>query len=234
MKTVDAVGTDMERLLLMLSKGINTDKRKACLMEELKKAYPECLDEEGCWNEVPLPDLEALTEDTAYPVPFSLYEDIAELFLDGMPEPEKGSMAKAMTGKMRKYCKTVNIDGVRCMLCYRSLKDKARAFLCMGWMAVDILTAVRMSRLPYYTTDAGYVLKPEDREYLVNTSIPETRFRTYEWKNAYFYPAPDARESLYMLGQLLGFDRDTLPVRREETLKELNQLLDRLEEKCVL
>ena len=30
MKTVDAVGTDMERLLLMLSKGNDTDKRKAC------------------------------------------------------------------------------------------------------------------------------------------------------------------------------------------------------------
>ena len=234
MKTVDAVGTDMERLLLMLSKGINTDKRKACLMEELKKAYPECLDEEGCWDAVPLPDLEALTEDTAYPVPFSLYEDIAELFLDGMPEPEKGSMAKAMTGKMRKYCKTVNIDGVRCMLCYRSLKDKARAFLCMGWMAVDILTAVRMSRLPYYTTDAGYVVKPADGECLVAASVLEAHFRAYEWEDVRFYPAPDARESLYMLGQLLGFDRDTLPVRREETLKELNQLLDRLEEKYVL
>lgn len=234
MKTVDTVGTDMERLLLMLSKGIDTDKRKDCLMEELKKAYPECLDEEGCWDEVPLPDLEALTEDTAYPVPFSLYEDLTERFLDGMPEPVKNDTAKTMADKMKKYCKTASINGVSCMLCYRYLKDKARAFLCMGWMAVDILTAVRMSRLPYYTTNAGYVLKPEDREYLVNASIPETRFRTYEWKNAYFYPAPDAREALYMVSQLLGIDRDTLPVGREETLKELNQLLDRLEEKYVL
>ena len=234
MKTVDTVGTDMERLLLMLSKGTNTDKRKSDLMEELKKAYPECLDEEGCWDEVPLPDLEALTEDTAYPVPFSLYEDIAERFLDGIPEPEKDSMAKAMTGKMRKYCRTVDIDGTSCMLCYRSLKDKARAFLCMGWMAVDILTAVRMSRLPYYTTDAGYVLKPEDREYLATASVPEIRFRTYEWENICFYPAPDARESLYMVNQLLGIEMNTLPVRREETLKELNRLLDKLEEKYVL
>lgn len=234
MRTVDVVGTELERLLLMLSKGIITDKRKTFLMKELKKAYPECLDEEGCWEEVPLPDLEALTEDTAYPVPFSLYEDLAERFLDGMPEPEKDSMAKAMTGKMREYCKTVDIDGVSCMLCYRSLKDKARAFLCMGWMTVDILTAVRMSRLPYYTTDAGYVMKPEDGECLATVSVPETRFRTYEWENVRFYPAPDARESLYMLCQLLGFDRDTLPISREETLKELNQLLDRLEEKYVL
>lgn len=234
MKTVDTVGTDMERLLLMLSKGIDTDKRKDCLMEELKKAYPECLDEEGCWDEVPLPDLEALTEDTAYPVPFSLYEDLTERFLDGMPEPEKDSTAKAMTVKMKKYCKTVNIDGVRCVLCYRSLKDKARALLCMGWMAVDILTAVRMSRLPYYATDAGYIAKPADGECLVTAAVPETRFSAYEWENAYFYPAPDAREALYMLSQLLGFDRDTLPVKREETLKELNRLLDRLEEKYVL
>ena len=234
MKTVDAVGTELERLLLMLSKGINTDKRKACLMEELKKAYPECLDEEECWDEVPLPDLKALTEDTAYPVPFSLYEELAERFLDGMSEPEKNDMVKAMTDKMRKYCKEINIDGTNCMLCYRCLKDKARAFLCMGWMAVDILTAVRMSRLPYYTTDTGYVVKPADGEYLVTASVPETRFRAYEWENVRFYPAPDARESLYMLGQLLGFDKDTLPVRREETLKELNQLLDRLEEKYVL
>lgn len=234
MRTVDAVSAEMERLLLMLSKGIDTDKRKACLVEELKKAYPECLNEEGCWDEVPLPDLETLTEDTAYPVPFSLYEDLAELLVDGMPEPEKKDIAKAMADKMRKYCKEVNINGVSCMLCYRYLKDKARAFLCMGWMAVDILTAVKMGRLPYYTTDAGYIVKPEDREYLVNTSIPNTRFRTYEWKNAYFYPAPDAREAMYMLGQLLGFDRDTLPVSREETLKELNQLLDRLEKEYVL
>lgn len=235
MKTVDAVGTDMERLLLMLSKGIDTDKRKSCLMEELKKAYSECLDEEGCWDEAPLPDLEALTEDTAYPVPFSLYEDLAERFLDGIPEPEKDSMAKAMTDKMRKYCKTARIDGVRCVLCYRSLKDKARAFLCMGWMAVDILTAVRMNRLPYYTTNTGYVLK-EDGECLVATSVPETRFRTSGLGDIrfYFYPAPDARESLYMLGQLFGFDRDTLPVKREKTLKELNQLLDRLEENYAL
>ena len=234
MKTVDTVGTDMERLLLMLSKGIDTDKREACLMDELKKAYPECLDEEGCWDEVPLPDLEALTEDTDYPVSFSLYEDLAERFLDGMPEPEKDSMAKAMADKMRKYCKEVDINGVSCMLCYRYLKDKARAFLCMGWMAVDILTAVRMSRLPYYATDAGYIAKPADGECLVTAAVPETRFRTYEWKNAYFYPAPDAREALYMVSQLLGIDRDTLPVGREETLKELNQLLDRLEEKYVL
>lgn len=234
MKTVDAVSAEMEGLLLMLSKGIDTDKRKTCLMEELKKAYPECLDEEGCWDEVPLPDLEALTEDTAYPVPFSLYEGLTERFLDGMPEPEKDSMAKAMAGKMKKYCKEVDIDGVRCVLCYRSLKDKARAFLCMGWMAVDILTAVRMSRLPYHTTDAGYIMKPEDGEHLVTAAFSEIRFRACEWENVRFYPAPDARESLYMLGQLLGFDRDTLPVRREKTLKELNQLLDRLEEKYVL
>ena len=234
MKTVDTVGTDMERLLLMLSKGIDTDKRKACLMEELKKAYPECLDEEGCWDEVPLPDLEALTEDTAYPVPFSLYEDLAERFLDGMPEPVKKDAVKAMTDKMRKYCKEVDINGVSCMLCYRYLKDKARAFLCMGWMAVDILTAVRMSRLPYYVADVGYVIKLEIGEYPVIASVPETRFKACEWENVRFYPAPDARESLYMLGQLLGFDRDTLPVSREETLKELNQLLDRLEEKYVL
>ena len=234
MKTVDAIGTEMERLLLMLSKGIVTDERKAFLMEELKKAYPECLDEEGCWDEAPLPDLEALTEDTAYPVPFSLYEDLAERFVDGMPEPEKDSMAKAMTGKMREYCKTVDIDGVSCMLCYRALKDKARAFLCMEWMAVDILTAVKISRLPYYTTNAGYVLKPEDGECLVTAAFSETRFNTHGQENACFYPAPDARESLYILGQLLGFDRDTLPARREETLKELNRLLDRLEEKYVL
>lgn len=234
MKTVDTVGTDMERLLLMLSKGIDTDKREACLMDELKKAYPECLDEEGCWDEVPLPDLEALTEDTDYPVSFSLYEDLAERFLDGMPEPEKDSMAKAMADKMRKYCKEVDINGVSCMLCYRYLKDKARAFLCLEWMAVDILTAVRMSRLPYYTTDVGYVMKPADGECLATAAIPETHFRTYGWENGRFYPAPDARESLYMLSQLLGFDRDTLPVSREETLKELNQLLDRLEEKYVL
>lgn len=201
MKTIDVIGTELERLLLMLSKGIDTDKRKACLMEELKKAYPECLDEEGCWDEVPLPDLEALTEDTAYPVPFSLYEDLAELLLDGMPEPEKNDMVKAMAGKMRKYCKTVDIDGISCMLCYRYLKDKARAFLRVGWMPVDILTVERMGRLLHYGC---------------------------------YCPAPDARESLYMLGQLLDFDRDTLPVRREETLKELNQLLDRLEEKYVL
>lgn len=234
MKTVDVIGTELERLLLMLSKGIDTDKRESCLMEELKKAYPECLDEEGCWDEVPLPDLEALTEDTAYPVPFSLYEDLVERFLDGMPELEKDSMAKAVTGKIKKYCKTVNIDGVRCVLCYRFLKDKARAFLCMGWVAVDILTAVRMSRLPYYTTDAGYVMKPENGEYLVTAAFSEIHFRTCGWENVRFYPAPDARESLYMLGQLLGFDRDTLPAGREETLKELNQLLDRLEEKYVL
>lgn len=234
MKTVDVIGTEMERLLLILSKGIDTDKRKACLMEELKKAYPECLDEEGRWDEVPLPDLEALTEDTAYPVPFSLYEDLAELLLDGIPEPEKNDMAKAMAGKMRKYCKMVDIDGFSCMLCYRYLKDKARAFLCMEWMAVDILTAVRIGRLFYYATDAGYVTKPEGEGYFVSASIPETRFRTYIWENVRYYPAPDARESLYMLSQLLGFDRDTLPVRREETLKELNRLLDRLEEKYVL
>lgn len=235
MKTVDTVSAELEGLLLMLSKGIDTDKRKACLVEELKKAYPECLNEEGCWDEVPLPDLEALTEDTDYPVPFSLYEDIAELFLDGMPEPVKNDTAKAMADKMKKYCKTVDINGVSCMLCYRYLKDKARAFLCMGWMAVDILTAVRMSRLPYYTTDTGYVLK-EDGECLVTASVPETRFRTSGLGDIrfYFYPAPDARESLYMLGQLLGFDRDTLPARREETLKELNRLLDRLEKEYAL
>lgn len=201
MKTVDAVSAEMEGLLLMLSKGIETDKRKGALMEELKKAYPECLDEEGCWDEVPLPDLEALTEDTAYPVPFSLYEDLAELLLDGMPEPEKSDTAKAMTEKMRKYCRTVNMDGESRVLCYRYLKDKARAFLRVGLMPVDILTAERMSRLFYYGC---------------------------------YCPAPDARESLYMLCQLLGFDRDTLPAGREETLKELNQLLDRLEEKYVL
>ena len=234
MKTVDAVGTDMERLLLMLSKGIDTDKRKSDLMEELKKAYPECLDDEGCWDEVPLPDLEALTEDTAYPVPFSLYEDLTERFLDGMPEPVKSDMAKAMTSRMKKYCKEIDINGVSCMLCYRSLKDKARAFLCMGWMAVDILTAIRMGRLFYYATDAGYAIKPEGGEHPVIASVPETRFSAYEWENVRFYPAPDAREALYMVSQLLGFDRDTLPVRREETLKELNQLLDRLEEKYVL
>lgn len=234
MRTAGAVSAEMEGLLLMLSKGIDTDKRKACLMEELKKAYPECLDEEGCWNEVPLPDLEALTEDTAYPVPFSLYEDLAELLLDGMPEPEKNDMAKAMAGKMRKYCKTVDIDGISCMLCYRYLKDKARAFLRVGWMPVDILTAERMGRLFYYATDTGYAIKPEGGGYFVTASVPETRFKTYRWESARFYPAPDARESLYMLGQLLGFDRDTLPVRREETLKELNQLLNRLEEKYVL
>lgn len=234
MKTPDAVCAEMEGLLLMLSKGIVTDKRKACLMKELKKAYPECLDEEGCWDEVPLPDLEALTEDTAYPVPFSLYEDLAEKLLDGMPEPEKNDMAKAMADKMRKYCKTVDIDGTSCMLCYRYFKDKARAFLCVEWMAVDILTAVRMSRLLHYRTDAGYVMMPEGKGYFVTASVPETRFRTHGLENARFYPAPDARESLYMLCQLLGFDRDTLPVRREETLKELNRLLDKLEEKYVL
>ena len=234
MRTVDAISAEMEGLLLMLSKGMDTDKRKACLAEELKKAYPECLNEEGCWDEVPLPDLEALTEDTAYPVPFSLYEDLAELLLDGIPEPERNDMAKAMADKMRKYCKTACIDGISCMLCYRCLKDKARAFLCMEWMAVDILTAVRMGRLFYYATDAGYVMYPEDGEYFVTASVPKTRFRTHEWENVRYYPAPDARESLYMLGQLLGFDRDTLPVRREETLKELNRLLDRLEEKYVL
>lgn len=234
MKTVDAIGTEMERLLLMLSKGIVTDERKAFLMEELKKAYPECLDEEGCWDEAPLPDLEALTEDTAYPVPFSLYEDLAERFVDGMPEPEKDSMAKAMTGKMREYCKTVDIDGVSCMLCYRALKDKARAFLCMEWMAVDILTAVKISRLPYYTTNAGYVVKPEDGECLVTATVPETHFKAQGRGNARFYPAPDARESLYMVGRLFGIEIDTLPARREETLKELNQLLDRLEEEYVL
>lgn len=234
MRTADAVSVEMERLLLILSKGIDTDGRKACLMEELKKAYPECLDEEGCWNEVPLPDLEMLTEDTAYPVPFSLYEDLAELLVGGMPEPAKSSAAKAMAGKMKKYCKEVDIDGFSCMLCYRYLKDKARAFLCVEWMAVDILTAVRMGKLLYYATDAGYIMNPEDGEYLVTASVPETHFRTCRWKNAYLCPAPDAREALYMLSQLLGFDRDTLPVRREETLKELNQLLDRLEEKYVL
>ena len=234
MKTVDAVSAEMERFLLMLSKGIVTDERKAFLMKELKKAYPECLDEEGCWDEVPLPDLEALTEDTAYPVPFSLYEDLAERFLDGMPEPVKKDTAKAMTDKMRKYCKEVDINGFSCMLCYRSLKDKARAFLCVEWMAVDILTAVRMGRLLHYATDAGYVLKPEGRECLVITSVPETRFRTYEWENARFYPAPDARESLYMVARLLGIVRNTLPARREEALKELNRLLDRLEEEYVL
>lgn len=234
MKTVDAVGTELERLLLMLSKGIDTDKRKACLMEELKKAYPECLDEEGCWDEVPLPDLEALTEDTAYPVPFSLYEDLIERFLDGIPEPEKDNMAKAMTDKMRKYCKRINIDGISCMLCYRCPKDKARAFLCVGWMAVDILTAVRMSKLLHYTTNTGYVLKLADGECFAIASVPKTCLRTVELENVYYYPAPDARESLYMLGQLLGFDRDTLPVRREEALKELNRLLDRLEKEYVL
>lgn len=234
MKTIDVIGTELERLLLMLSKGIDTDKRKSCLMEELKKAYPECLDEEGCWNEVPLPDLEALTEDTAYPVPFSLYEDLAESLLDGMPEPEKNDMAKAMAGKMRKYCKTVDINGISCMLCYRYLKDKARAFLCMEWMAMDILTAVRMNRLFYYATDTGYTIKPEGGGYFVTASVPETRLKAYRWESARFYPAPDARESLYMLCQLLGFDRDTLPAGREETLKELSQLLDRLEEKYVL
>ena len=234
MRTVDAISAEMEGLLLMLSKELDTDKRKACLMEELKKAYPECLDEEGCWDEVPLPDLEMLTEDTAYSVPFSLYEDLAELLLDGLPEPEKSSMAKAMADKMRKYCKETDIDGVSCMLCYRYLKDKARAFLCMEWMPVDILTAVRIGRLFHYAANAGYILKSEDGEYLVTASIPETHFRDYEWENVRFYPAPDARESLYMLCQLLGFDRDTLPVRREETLKELNRLLDRLEEKYVL
>lgn len=234
MKTVDAVCTEMERLLLMLSKGIDTDKRKACLMKELKKTYPECLDEEGCWDEVPLPDLEALTEETAYPVPFSLYEDLIERFLDGMPEPVKNDTAKTMADKMKKYCKEVDIDGFSCTLCYRYLKDKAGAFLCMEWMAVDILTAVRMNRLLHYTTDAGYIMNPEDGKYLVTASVPETHFRICRWKNAYLCPAPDAREALYMLSQLLGFDRDTLPVRREETLKELNQLLDRLEEKYVL
>lgn len=234
MKTVDAVSAEMEGLLLMLSKGIVTDERKACLAEELKKAYPECLNEEGCWDEVPLPDLEALTEDTDYPVPFSLYEDLAKLLLGWMPEPEKDSIAKAMTGKMKKYCKTINIDGTSCILCYRSLKDKARAFLCLEWMTVDILTAVRMGRLFYYATNAGYAIKPEGGECLVTASVPETRFKAYEWENVRFYPAPDARESLHMLGQLLGFDRDTLPVRREETLKELNRLLDSLEEKYVL
>lgn len=234
MRTADAVSAEMEGLLLMLSKGIVTDERKVRLMEELKKAYPECLDEEGCWDEVPLPDLEMLTEDTAYPVPFSLYEDLAELLLGGMPEPEKNDMAKAMAGKMRKYCKEVDIDGISCMLCYRYLKDKARAFLCMEWMAVDILTAVRMNKLLYYATDTGYAIKPEGGGYFVTASVPETRFKTYRWESARFYPAPDARESLYMLSQLLGFDRDTLPVRREETLKELNQLLDRLEKKYVL
>ena len=234
MKTVDTVGTDLERLLLMLSKGIDTDKRKACLMEELKGAYPECLDEEGCWDEAPSPDLEALTEDTAYPVPFSLYEDLVKRFLDGMSEPEKYSVAKAMTDKMKKYCKEVNIDGFSCMLCYRYLKDKARAFLCVEWMAVDILTAVRMGRLLHYTTDAGYVIKPEGRECLVTATIPEARFKACERENIRFYPAPDARESLYMVGRLLGIVRDTLPARREETLKELNRLLDRLEEEYVL
>lgn len=234
MKTADAVSAEMERLLLMLSKGIATDRRKACLMEELKKAYPECLDEEGCWDEAPLPDLEMLTEDTAYPVPFSIYEDLAQRLLDGMHEPEKDSMAKAMADKMRKYCKTVDIDGFSCMLCYRYLKDKARAFLCVEWMAADILTAMRMNRLLHYSTDAGYIMKPEGGERLVTASVPETRFRACGRGNACFYPAPDARESLYMLCRLLGFDRDTLPVKREETLKELNQLLDRLEEKYVL
>lgn len=234
MKTVDAVSAEMEGLLLMLSKGIVTDKRKACLVEELKKAYPECLDEEGCWNEVPLPDLEALTEDTAYPVPFSLYEDLAEQLLNWMPEPEKDSIAKAMTDKMRKYCKEVNIDGFNCTLCCRYLKDKARAFLCVEWMAVDILTAVRMSRLLHYATDAGYVLKPEGGECLVIASVPETRFKAQGRENARFYPAPDARESLYMVTRLLGIVRSILPARREETLKELNRLLDRLEEEYVL
>lgn len=234
MRTADAVSAEMEGLLLMLSKGIDTDKRKACLMKELKKAYPECLDEEGCWDEVPLPDLEMLTEDTAYPVPFSLYEDLAELLVGGMPEPAKSSAAKAMAGKMKKYCKEVDIDGFSCMLCYRYLKDKARAFLCVEWMAVDILTAVRMGKLLYYATDAGYIMNPEEGEYLVTASVPETHFRICRWENAYLCPTPDARESLYMLSQLLGFDRDTLPVRREETLKELNQLLDRLEKKYVL
>lgn len=234
MRTVDAVSAEMERLLLMLSKGVVTDERKVRLMEELKKAYPECLDEEGCWNEVPLPDLEMLTEDTAYPVPFSLYENLAELLLDGMPEPEKNDMAKAMAGKMRKYCKTVDIDGFSCMLCYRYLKDKARAFLCVEWMAVDILTAVRMNRLFYYATNTGYAIKPEGGGYFVTASVPETRSKIYRWESVRFYPAPDARESLYMLCQLLGFDRDTLPVRREETLKELNRLLDRMKERYVL
>lgn len=234
MRTVDAVSAEMERFLLMLSKGIVTDKRKAFLMKELKKAYPECLDEEGCWEEVPLPDLEALTEDTAYPVPFSLYEDLAERFLDGMPEPEKDSMAKAMAEKMRKYCKEVDINGFSCMLCYRYLKDKAKTFLCVEWMAVDILTAVRMGRLFHYATDAGYVIKPEGRECFVTATIPEARFKTCGRGNARFYPAPDARESLYMAGRLLGIVRDTLPARREEALKELNRLLDRLEEEYVL
>ena len=234
MKTVDTISAEMERFLLMLSKGIVTDERKAFLMKELKKAYPECLDEEGCWDEVPLPDMEALTEDTAYPVPFSLYEDLVELFLGWMPEPERNGMAKAMTDKMMKYCKEIDIDGVSCTLCYRYLKDKARAFLCLEWMAVDILTAVRMGRLFYYATNTGYAIKPEDGKCLVTASVPETRFRAYEWENVRFYPAPDAREALYMLGQLLGFDRDTLPVRREEALKELNRLLDRLGEKYVL
>lgn len=201
MKTVDVIGTEMERLLLMLSKGIDTDKRKGALIEELKRAYPECLDEEGYWDGLPLPDLEALTEDTAYPVPFHLYDDIARLLLDGMPEPEKSDTAKAMAEKMRKYCKTVDVDGESRVLCYRCLKDKARALLRVGLMPVDILTAVRMGRLFHYGC---------------------------------YCPAPDARESLYMLNLLLGFDRDTLPVRREETLKELNRLLDRLEEKYVL
>lgn len=194
------IDAEMECLLLMLSKGIETDKRKGALVEELKRAYPECLDEEGYWNEVPLPDLEMLTEDTAYPVPFHLYNDIARLLLDGMPEPEKSDTAKAMAEKMRKYCRTVDVDGESRVLCYRCLKDKARALLRVGLMPVDIFTAVRIGRLFHYGC---------------------------------YCPAPDARESLYMLNLLLGTREDILPMGREETLKELNQLLDKLEEKYI-